>query len=342
MNLQEAYSILELSSEASPEEAKKKYRELTKKYHPDVNKEENAEDKFKKINEAYQCVINGKGSDRENSQPNYNPFQGIPNPFGGNTIRPAENITLNTTISFKESVLGCRRDLHFTRNGKCTFCNGQGMIQNHNGCDNCGGKGQVVAKQGNMIFTRTCEKCMGRQSTHPCTTCSTKGSVNTQISVNVNIPGGVIDNNILRLNGFGNYMGSFMNMDQYSEAHLHIKVIPEEGLVLDGTDVVSFIEISLLEALRGVSKSVKTIIGDKDIFIPGLSKNKDEIKIPNLGVNSMGSQRVIIKVIYPEDISYLINALEDHESNDSDTVIVNETEAANDPDISNNIDLDRE
>ena len=52
MNLNEAYLILELSEDASPEEAKKKYRELTKKYHPDINKDDGAEDRFKRINEA--------------------------------------------------------------------------------------------------------------------------------------------------------------------------------------------------------------------------------------------------------------------------------------------------
>ena len=53
MNLKEAYTTLELAEGASPEEAKKKYRELTKKLHPDVNKDPGAEAKFKKINEAY-------------------------------------------------------------------------------------------------------------------------------------------------------------------------------------------------------------------------------------------------------------------------------------------------
>ena len=64
MNLKEAYSILEIPQGTPPEDAKKKYRELTKKYHPDINKDAGAEDKFKKINEAYQVVSSGKSNDR--------------------------------------------------------------------------------------------------------------------------------------------------------------------------------------------------------------------------------------------------------------------------------------
>lgn len=320
MNLQEAYSILDLPQSASPEEAKKKYREFTKKYHPDINKETDANDKFKIINEAYQCVVNGKGTDKENPS-SYNPFQGgFQNPFGNSKQKVAENIKLYTTISFRESILGCNRDLHFTRNGKCTSCNGQGNIQLNNGCDKCGGHGQVISKQGNMIFTRTCDKCGGQSSSIPCTICLSKGCVENTISINVNIPGGVIDGNILRLNGFGNYVGSFMNMEQYTEAQLYLSVVPEEGLSLDSNDVVSNLDITLLDALQGSQKTVKTILGDKDIFIPALSKNKDEIKIPNLGVNKIGYHRVIIKINYPDNIEDIINVLNGYKTFDPDNI----------------------
>lgn len=324
MNLNEAYSILGLSSDASPEDTKKKYRELTRKYHPDINKDEGADDRFKKINEAYQCAITGKGTDPEPpARVPFNPFQGfvgIPgmhNPFGGTqNIQPVENIVLNINISFKESVLGCQKEISFTRHGKCTACEGQGFIKLHNNCDKCGGKGQIVGRQGNMIFSRTCDKCMGQNIQSPCNSCGSAGNVNTQVSGNVQVPGGVISGNILRLNGFGHYAGSLMGEDQYSEAHLHIRVDPIEGLRLEGQDVISEINISLLEALCGCSKPIKTIMGEQYVFFPGLTKNKDEIKIPKLGVNGVGVQRVITNVSYPDQIDNLINALNDHKIDD--------------------------
>src|SRR5574338_123111 len=107
MNLKEAYSILEIPSTSTPEEAKKKYRELTKMYHPDINKEAGAEDKFKKINEAYQVVSSGKSTDREDvmRQARRDPF----NPFGRHVSFEAENIVRETRISFKDSVFGTKK-----------------------------------------------------------------------------------------------------------------------------------------------------------------------------------------------------------------------------------------
>src|SRR5574338_532710 len=163
MNLKEAYSILEIPSTASAEEAKKKYRELTKKYHPDINKEAGAEDKFKKINEAY-SVVTGKG---DVAQPQGNPFD----PFGGmrqQKIRFHEVIELNTTLSFKDSVLGRKQDLKYNRKAKCPNCNGQGQYNLNNGCDKCSGRGQIVMQQGGMVMIQTCDKCYGRVQTQSC------------------------------------------------------------------------------------------------------------------------------------------------------------------------------
>jgi molecular chaperone DnaJ len=316
MNLKDAYSILELDPGTSPEEAKKRYRELTKKYHPDVNKEAGAEDKFKKINEAYTVVSTGKSTDREDMHWNRAP-QGHANPFdpfgrqGRQVNIVATHIELHTTLSFKESVLGVRRELKFNRSGKCQTCEGQGSSLIDNGCKQCGGRGQVTTRRGNMIFTQTCDKCYGRVNVEPCKTCASTGVIDTEVSVNVNIPGGVVDGNVLRLSGMGNFAGGFMGMDQYTDAHLHIKVTPEAGFSLEGTNVVSTLEVSLLEALRGCSKKVKTVLGDREVDVKPMSRNKDEIIISRVGVNRVGNQKVILDVKYPKDINNLIGVLDD-------------------------------
>lgn len=324
MNLQEAYTILDIPPGTSPEEAKKKYRELTKKFHPDVNKEEGAEDKFKKINEAYKCVSEGKGTDREEFVPPHNPF----NPFGGfspfgqqvhRTFR-ADHINLNATISFKESVLGCKRELQFTRNGKCQNCDGQGAVKINNGCERCGGQGQIMNRQGNMLFTRTCDKCFGRSQTIPCSPCGGKCYVEATVSVSVTIPGGITNGNILKLSGMGNFVGNIMNMDQFTDTLLLIIVDKDLELSISGMDVISDIKISLLEALQGSNKTVKTIEGEKEINISPLSKNKEEIILPSLGVNGIGAHRVILNVEYPEDVSNLINVLNGYSTYDPDMI----------------------
>lgn len=312
MNLQEACSILELSPEVSAEDAKKRYRELTKKFHPDVNKDPGAEDRFKKINEAYRCLTDGP----EKVEPEENPFEGF-NPFTAfnsnrQNIKQVEHIALYTTISFQESILGCKKEFRFNRRGKCVQCHGQGTLILNNNCTKCHGRGQIIEKQNNMIIARTCDQCMGRRQSTSCVTCQASGMIETEVSVNVTIPGGIQNNNVLRLSGMGHYVGSMMNIDQYSDAHLRVLVTPEEGLRLVDHDVVSTISISLLEALVGTNKTVKTIMGQKEIAIPPLSKNKEEVIIPNLGVGGIGSHKVILQVEYPENISILISALDNN------------------------------
>ena len=319
MNLTEAYAALDLSSDASPEDVKKKFKEAAKKYHPDVNKDPGAEDKFKKINEAYQRIQAGD-SQPEHSAYYDNPFEGFPfggfgNPFGGGRARQVqiEHIRLSTTISFKDSVFGCKKELKFTRNSKCAECNGNGQIAVNNGCTNCNGKGQTVVKNGISVFIQTCSKCHGRTSTTPCTKCS-NGGIKSDVTVNVNIPGGIQNGNILRLQGMGNYIGNFGMFDQSSDVHLEIIVVQEPGLSIKNNDVVSFLEVSLLEAIQGCTKDVKTVEGVKSIDIAPLSRHRDEINIPRLGVNRVGSHKVILDVLYPKDQFKLINLLKDCEN----------------------------
>lgn len=312
MNIRDAYSILELEQSADAETAKKKYRELTKRFHPDINKDPGAEDKFKKINEAYKVVSTGQSTDRENvgqyRQSGFNPFdlfnrQSAP-------LRVVSHIELHTTISFKDSVLGSHQELKFNRQSKCAGCDGQGSHTLNNGCQQCGGKGTITAQRGNMIFTQSCGKCLGQSQTENCNKCNAFGFIDTEVSVSVNIPGGILNKNVLRMSGMGNYAGSIMGMDQYTDAHLHVNVTPDSELSLQGTDVIFNLEISLLEALRGTKKTVKTVLGETQVDIKSMSRNKDEIIISQMGVNRIGNQRVILDVKYPTNVNSLIGILD--------------------------------
>lgn len=311
MNLKEAYATLELEQGASPDEAKKKYRELTKKFHPDVNKDPGAEAKFKKINEAYQCVQNGKGNDREDQ----NPFRHGSNPFGGfhhQQVIELENIELHLTIDFKESVLGCKKEVKYNRKTKCQDCSGQGQIRLDNGCKKCGGKGQVTYKRQGMVFVSTCPDCQGKINLSDCKGCKGQGLVQADVSVHVSVPAGILNGNILRLQGMGNYAGSFMGFaDQHTDAFCHITVTPEPELSLEGRDVVTTVTLPLLDALRGCTRTVKTINGTKDVQIKPGSRNRDEVIIPHLGVSGTGNQRVILDVQYPKNTDKLIGVLVD-------------------------------
>jgi molecular chaperone DnaJ len=317
MNVREAYKVLGLSEQSSEDEVKKKYKELSKKYHPDVNKESDAEDKFKKINEAYQRIKSG-----DEPQPQVNIRSSGFNPFGFDFISDmfnrnsssrsysADNILLSATISFTDSVLGVKKNLEFSRKTKCRDCNGQGKIKLNNGCDKCKGRGQVVTQRASMMFVQTCDKCYGKSSLQECSPCSGEGVLDTDVSITVSIPGGVSDGNILRLAGIGNFSGQFMNSDQFTDVHLCVNVEADPDLYLDGADVLSTLDISLLEALTGCTKKVKTVLGNKDIYIKPASKHNEFITIPNAGVNKKGCQKVMLNVAYPNNLDNIINLLQ--------------------------------
>jgi DnaJ-class molecular chaperone len=128
-------------------------------------------------------------------------------------------------------------------------------------------------------------------------------------SANVTIQGGVVNGNVLRLSGMGHYVGNFMMMEQHTDVHLHITVIPEPGLSIEGVNVIFTLELTLLEALTGCHKIVNTINGYRDVEVKPQSRNKEEIIIPRLGVNKVGDQRVVLDVKYPQDIGNILAAL---------------------------------
>lgn len=308
MNLKEAYTTLEIPEGSSEAEAKKKFRELSKKLHPD-NKDTGDEAKFKKINEAYQRIQAGEDDPRESYT------QGTP----WSNIRPQRqqvveltNVDVGVTISFKEAVLGTKKEIKYPRQAKCRNCGGNGEIKLNNGCQKCGGKGQVIHRQGNMVAIATCPDCFGKTNVTECNVCKGNGLVDTDVSVHVSIPAGVLDSTTLRLQGMGNYAGSVMGiMDQYTDAFCHVTVIPEDGLRIDGQSVVSDLTISLLDAIKGCERSVKTIHGRKTAKIKPHSRNKDEVIIPHCGVAGQGSQRVILDVQYPKNTDKLVGVLLD-------------------------------
>ncbi len=322
MKKQEAFKALGLEVTASKEDAKKAFKKLAAKYHPDVNKEPDAIDNFKKVNSAFQAI---EGEKFDDVQPNFHGqgFGGHQSDFGGfadffnvggfgnqhsGRTRQiiVEDVHLDTTISFKESILGSERTIVYKRKLKCASCNGQGRKVKPSGCAPCNGTGRIFSRKQNMMVATICSTCRGVQTFEDCAPCNTDGAVESDSTVSIKIPAGVDNSTILRMNGMGNFAGDFLG---YSSAFLKITVTPTPDLSLAERDVVTTVEVSLLEALQGAKREVPTIDGTKSIDIPQLIKNKEEIILPNLGVNREGKQRVIVNVHYPNNIDKLIGVL---------------------------------
>lgn len=321
MKKKDAYTTLGIAETATPEEVKKAFKKLAVKYHPDTNKAPDAEAQFKKVNEAYQNIENNTFDD---APPNFGgmPFSGNINfqdllgGFGfGNQRRqqyspPPADIKLDQTISFKESILGCKRELTYACDVMCNKCEGNGEYLIDNGCATCKGRGRIVGQQGNMFFERTCNKCGGKVKSEKCVPCMSKGKIASQRTITISVKPGITDGSVLRLMGVGNFGSNF----GYSNVFVSIKVTPEPNLTLQGNDVVTNVDISLLEALTGCSKKIITIDGEQEVTIPAATKNKDEVILSTLGVDRKGNERVIININYPQDTSKLIELLKEGSS----------------------------
>lgn len=310
MKLNEAYETLNLNENSSDEEIKKKYRELSKKYHPDICKEPNAQEKMKNINEAYN-ILTGKTQPEQSpiysDIPNINdifssmginfPFnQGFNNNFNKKFYEP--DVRFDANITFEQSILGTKTNLNYEVKDKCTSCNGNGHTRTNN-CTSCNGIGVKIKKMNNVVVQTQCEVCNGRVTFNKCknTKCD-NGYINSKRSINVKIPEGVVNDSILRVSNCGNYNSHF---DSYGDLFLHIKVKEnKEYKLINNKDVSSELTISLMEAVRGTTKKINTVHGEKEIKINKLTKNNDKVILDNCGVLSRnGSHIVNININYP-------------------------------------------
>ena len=187
------YEVLGIQKGASEEDIKKSYRALAKKYHPDVSKEANAEEKFKEVQEAYDVLsdkqkrsqydqfghqtVNGQGFDGFDFG-GFGGFSDIFSQFFGggnsrqqrpsNSPRKGDDIEKNMVIEFEEAVFGAKKTIKVTVEDDCNACAGTGAQSKDDihTCDRCHGSGYVTVEQRTVFgMTRTqtaCPKCGGR------------------------------------------------------------------------------------------------------------------------------------------------------------------------------------
>lgn len=344
MRMQEAYQILNLPINSSEEDIKKAFKKLAIQYHPDKNKDADAEDKFKKINEAYQTLTN---SEVNNNFSGANPFAqqrptGFVNinfsdifsvfensafennftgqvfingmPFGNNPyIKP--RIVGEISLSLSEALLGCTKVLKIKRKVQCdSVCNGTGQSFDYNQkCNSCSGIGKKSSSSENVF--KICESCAGKGFFKSnCEKCNGLGSLEKDFEIKIEIPAGIENNQTLKVNGASDYFfDKRMNRGLYTDGFVKIYVKEEPNMTVSGKDIISILELSLLDSLKGTIKKVKTIRGDMSLKINKNIQNGDKIRAQGYGVAGIGSHIFVIKVNYPEYSEELIEFLETKE-----------------------------
>jgi len=309
MNKIEALKTLGFSikDEPSEKEVKKAFKKKAVKLHPDVNKSENAETEFKKLNAAQDFLINPPPEPTFGGVAYTTTSSSSPHgPFGRRVRvqRGIEPIFHVMRISFRESVLGCQKEIKVDKSARCASCI----------CSNCNGAGSsdTVTQRGSWHISTTtpCRDCKGAgRNSEGCLVCSGEGTEQTTSEFSIKIPGGILSGHGMRLRGFGNveaHNGILMQGDII----LRIEVEPEQNMRISGIDVISNIDISLLEALQGTTKKVKTALGNATIKIRKNTKHKDVICVSRHGVEKRGGHIFVLSVQYPKETDKLIETLQ--------------------------------
>lgn len=337
------YEVLGLSKGASEDEIKKAYRKLAKKYHPDLNPgNKEAEAKFKEVNEAYEVLSDSDKKARYDQfghagvDPSYgggtyaggNPFGDdfdlgdiFGSFFGGgfssrrraNAPKRGSDCKVRIYISFDEAAKGCKKDVSYRVIEKCPDCNGSGASNGTSAktCPVCHGTGQSKVTQrtpfGVIQTSRTCERCSGRGKIieNPCHKCSGTGRIQNSKKVEVNIPAGIDNGQILNVSNHGN---AGINGGPYGDLHVYINVQPHPIFERRGFDIWCEIPITFVQAALGAEVTVPTIDGRVRYTIHEGTQPGDVFKlrgkgIERLGARGRGDQFVKVNIEIPRNLS---------------------------------------
>lgn len=339
MSKRDYYDVLGIKKDASSDEIKKAYRNLARQYHPDVNKEANAEDKFKEIKEAYD-VLGDEGTrsryDRfghEDPQAGFGSAGGGSHDFGDfgdifdmffgsgggkksrnpNAPRRGSDLKYTMTIEFKEAVFGKETDISIPREETCDTCHGTGAKPGTKAdtCTVCKGTGQEEIVQntpfGRMVNRKTCSTCNGKGKIikQKCTECHGIGRIRKRKKIHINIPAGVDDGTQLKVSGEGE---AGINGGPSGDLYVVLRVKEHEFFKRDGDNIYCEFLISFAQAALGDEIEVPTIDGKVKLKIPEGTQSETNFRLKGKGVPRIrssfrGDQFVKVIVITPTKLS---------------------------------------
>ncbi len=332
---QDYYEVLGLSKGAGADEIKKAYRQMAKKYHPDMNPDnKEAEQKFKEVNEAYAVLSDPEkkaqydqyGHAAFDQSTGYGAggfggfdfdmgdiFSSFFGGFGGsshsqsraNAPIPGDDIGVRVILSFEEAVFGCKKEVTFGRVQKCDSCSGSGAKKGTSPerCTKCGGSGTVRVQQrtafGMMQSTRACPDCngTGKIIKTPCDNCRGKGYVKINKKLEVSIPAGIDDGQRIALRSQGN---EGRNGGAAGDLIIQVSVRPHPIFERDGNDIYCEVPITFAEAALGATIKIPTLEGQMDYDIPEGTQTGSVFTIKQKGINAVNSRtrgNLYVKVV---------------------------------------------
>lgn len=279
MQKRDYYEILGISRAASHSETKKAYRRLAHKYHPDRNRDDGAEDKFKEVSEAYEVLSNpekrhsydtlGHNAPQAAGWSNFDPFDIFSSVLGGGFSRRSHrgrDIRTKLRINLDDVLKGTKKDFEFSRQYQCKPCQGLGgQVSN---CNTCGGYGQVRQQNAFVQVVTTCPQCKGAgvKIIHQCKICKGKGSIQKNCKVTVKVPPGVQTGTQIRVTGEGDISDASLPP---GDLLCIIEVSSHSEFERSGQNLLTYCPISFAEACLGTMIKVPTLGGkEKNLKIP--------------------------------------------------------------------------
>ncbi|MBS4194737.1 molecular chaperone DnaJ [Lederbergia citri] len=338
MSKRDYYEVLGVSKSATKDEIKKAYRRLSKQYHPDINKEAGADEKFKEITEAYE-VLNDDQKRAQYDQfghegpqgfggggfggadfGGFGGFEDIFNTFFGgggrrdpNAPRQGSDLQYTMTLTFEEAVFGKETIIEIPREETCDTCNGSGAKPGTTpeSCPHCHGSGQLNVEQntpfGRIVNRRVCNHCngTGKLIKEKCRTCGGDGKVKKRRKINVKIPQGIDDGQQMRVSGEGE---PGINGGPPGDLYVVFHVMPHEFFEREGDDIYCEMPITFAQAALGDEIEVPTLYGKVKLKIPAGTQTGTRFRLRGKGVHNVrgygtGDQHIQVKVITPTKLT---------------------------------------
>lgn len=327
------YEVLGINRDASPDEIRRAYRGLARKFHPDVNKEPDAETKFKEINEANAVLSDpdkravydrfghngpsGGGGFSGDPFGGEDPFSTIFESFfggGGRQQRgPQRGADLKYTLrlSFEEAVFGAEKEIEYRRLESCGSCAGSGAQAGTDPvkCTRCNGSGEVRQRSAifNMMTVTTCDVCRGEGTVIaiPCRDCRGEGRIRQSHKLTAKVPAGIDGQAQLRLNGEGE---AGPRGGPYGNLYVVFDIQPHQFFRREDNDIVLELPINVAQAALGAEIQVPTLEGIETVRInPGMQSGTSfrlrAKGVPYLRGSGRGDQVVIARVMTPEKLT---------------------------------------
>jgi len=337
------YEVLGVSRSASGEEIKRAFRNLARRYHPDVNKAPDAEAKFKEINEAYEVLSD---TNKRKAFDTYG-HEGVggaaagPSGFGGATgfgggglndifdmfvnmgggrsaVNPnaperGDDLRQDLQITLEEAAHGVEKNVRYQHLENCDLCSGSGAKPGTQPetCSGCRGTGYVRHTQSNFLgtfqTTTPCSKCRGEGRTipSPCAQCSGAGRIRKVRERVLPIRAGVDSGNRLVVRGEGD---AGMRGGDNGDLHVVLFVKPHDVFERRNNDIFLEAPISMVTAAVGGQITIPTLFGDEKLNIPEGTQPGATFRVrgkgmPDLNGRGQGDQIVVAKVNIPTKLS---------------------------------------